>query len=137
MVDNSVVICALSERRWQELEAAIGSVRRQTRPTRKVTVVIDQNEELLARARSAWPDVSVVPNEHRRGLSGARNTGASIAHGDVVALLDDDAQADQRWRERLAAAYEDSRILAVGGAGGYARGPRPRTGVVPTASDDR
>jgi GT2 family glycosyltransferase len=115
MVNISVVICAFSERRWQDLGAAISSVDRQTWPAREIIIVIDHNEELLTRARSAWPNVAVVPNEETRGLSGARNTGASAAGGDVVAFLDDDAQADQRWLERLAAAYEDSRIVAAGG----------------------
>jgi GT2 family glycosyltransferase len=116
MVDISVVICAFSERRWRDLGAAIGSVHRQTRPAREIIVVIDPHGQLVARARSAWPDVLVVPNKHTRGLASARNTGASLARGDVVAFLDDDAQAHERWLERLAAAYEDSRILAAGGA---------------------
>src|SRR5512133_1387651 len=114
-MEISVVICAFSERRWQDLAAALDSVRRQTRPAREIIVVIDHNEKLRADALSAWPDVSVLPNKHARGLSGARNTGASAARGDVVAFLDDDAQADERWLERLAAAYEDARVVAAGG----------------------
>lgn len=110
------MICAFSERRWQDLAAALDSVRRQTRPAREIIVVIDHNEKLRADALSAWPDVSVLPNKHARGLSGARNTGASAARGEVVAFLDDDAQADERWLEQLAAAYEDPRVLAAGGA---------------------
>jgi glycosyltransferase involved in cell wall biosynthesis len=88
MVDISDVICAFSE--WEDLEAAIGSVNRQTRQAREIIVVIDHNEKLLAQVRSAsaWPDVLVVPDEHTRGLSAARNTGASVA----CALRTDAAQ---------------------------------------------
>jgi glycosyltransferase involved in cell wall biosynthesis len=115
-IDISVVICAFSERRWRELGAAIESLQRQTSPAREIIVVIDHNEGLLARARSAWPEASVLPNRNSRGLSGAKNSGASVARGEVVAFLDDDAEADERWLERLASAYQDSRILAAGGA---------------------
>jgi GT2 family glycosyltransferase len=115
-MDISVVICAFSGRRWRELGAAIDSLQRQTRPAREIIVVIDHNEELLARARSAWPEASVLPNQNSRGLSGARNTGAAVARGEVVAFLDDDAEADERWLERLGAAYGDPRIIAAGGA---------------------
>ena len=114
-VDISVVICAFTARRWRELGAAIDSVHDQTRQAREIIVVIDHHEELLVRARTAWPDVLIAPNAHARGLSGARNTGASIARGDVVAFLDDDAQAHERWLEHLSAAYDDSRIVAAGG----------------------
>jgi O-antigen biosynthesis protein len=114
-VDISVVICAFTARRWRELGAAIDSVHRQTRRAHEIIVVVDHHEVLLARARAAWPDVLIVSNGHERGLSGARNTGASIAQGDVVAFLDDDAQAHERWLEHLSAAYDDSRILAAGG----------------------
>jgi O-antigen biosynthesis protein len=114
-MDISVVICAFSERRWRDLGAAIGSLQRQTRPAREIIVVIDHNDELLARAGTAWPDASVVRNEKSRGLSGARNSGISAASADVVAFLDDDAEADERWLERLAAAYDDPRVLAAGG----------------------
>jgi GT2 family glycosyltransferase len=115
-MEISVVICAFSERRWQELGAAIDSVRRQTRRAHEIVVVVDHNEQLLARARSAWPEASVLPNQNSRGLSGARNSGVAVARGEVVAFLDDDAEADERWLERLAAAYDDSRIIAAGGA---------------------
>jgi glucosyl-dolichyl phosphate glucuronosyltransferase len=114
-MDISVVICAFSERRWRDLGAAIDSLHRQARPAREIIVVIDHNERLLARATSTWPGASVVRNEHSRGLSGARNSGASAASADIVAFLDDDAEADERWLERLAAAYDDPRVLAAGG----------------------
>lgn len=114
--DISVVICAFTERRWTDLTRAIESVAGQTLAAHQVILVIDHNDALLRRATAAWPDVLVVPNREQQGLSGARNTGASEATGSIVAFLDDDATAEPRWLELLAAGYHDAGVLAVGGA---------------------
>src|SRR5579862_4500875 len=53
----SVVICAYTEKRWDELLAAIDSVQRQTVPPKDVIVVIDHNSDLLQRVRDKITDV--------------------------------------------------------------------------------
>lgn len=111
----SVVVCAYTLDRWADIEAAIGSLRRQTRPAEQVVLVADHNPELLERARTAFPDVVCVPNTEVRGLSGARNTGVRTATGDVVAFLDDDAVADPSWVERMLDAYREPDVVGVGG----------------------
>jgi cellulose synthase/poly-beta-1,6-N-acetylglucosamine synthase-like glycosyltransferase len=123
----SVVVCTYSEARWPDLLAALASLRRQTVPPLETIVVVDHNEQLLARVRATLSDVIAVPNTDRRGLSGARNSGIAVARGDVVAFMDDDAVAADDWLERLAAAYADERVLGVGGAAepAWERG-RPR-----------
>ena len=98
----SVVICAHTPERWDALEAGVGSVLDQTHPPHEVIVVVDQDRALLSRARAAFRDLRVVPNEGEPGLSGARNTGVRAATGDVVAFLDDDASADRDWLEVIA-----------------------------------
>jgi len=70
-----VVICAYNEERWDLLCEAVASVRDQTFPAHEVIVVVDHNDRLQQRARAALPSVSVVENEQRPGLSGARNAG--------------------------------------------------------------
>jgi GT2 family glycosyltransferase len=112
----SVVVCAYTERRWADLCAAVASVRAQVpRPTETV-VVVDHNPALLARARRELPRVRCVPNDRRPGLSGARNSGIAVAPGEIVAFLDDDAEAEPGWLERLLDGYRDPRVMAVGGA---------------------
>ncbi len=114
----TVVICAYTERRWQSLLRAVHSLRAQHRMPDQCVVVIDHNEQLLRRARmSLSDDVEVVANQERQGLSGARNTGVRVARSDVVAFLDDDAEADPRWLEQLLAQYK---VPCVVGAGGRA-----------------
>ncbi len=110
-----VVICAYSSARWTELEEAVASVRRQSLPADEVVVVIDHNEDLLARSRQAFPRARVIPSRGEPGLSGARNTGVHAVSADIVAFLDDDARADPRWLQALADAFSDPQVIGAGG----------------------
>jgi glycosyltransferase involved in cell wall biosynthesis len=49
------------------------------------------------------------------GLSVARNTGAKVASGDILAYLDDDAVACDRWLQVLYFAYYNNSKLAIAG----------------------
>ena len=116
----SVVICAYTLRRWDELCAAVESVLKQDFAVREVLLVIDHNPELYDRAFlqfAAADRVTVCENIHASGLSGARNSGVAASTGDIVAFLDDDAAAEPGWATALMAHYRDG---AVAGVGGYA-----------------
>jgi GT2 family glycosyltransferase len=113
---TSVVICAYTRARADYLLDAITSLRDQTLRPAEIVVVIDHNRELLEFVRGRARDVVAVANREAPGLAGARNTGVEATHGEVVAFLDDDAVAAPNWIERLCAAYDDPRVLAVGGA---------------------
>jgi len=112
----SVVICAFTEERWDDLVRSVDSVRRQTLPPVETIVVIDHNEALMARAVEAFPWARVVPNEGERGLSDGRNTGVRVSRGAIVAFLDDDAAAENDWLETLARTFRDADVIGVGGA---------------------
>jgi hypothetical protein len=112
----SVIVCAYTDRRWDDLRAAVASVADQTRPALETIVVADHNPALLERTRRELPGVVAVANRQPRGLSGARNCGVAAAQGDVVAFLDDDAVAAPDWLERLLGHYGDRRVMGVGGA---------------------
>jgi len=112
----SIIICAYTERRWDDLIAAVRSVQRQTAVAREVIVVVDHNPPLLERVRGHFPEIVALPNNEARGLSGARNTGIDAAHGALIAFLDDDAIAEPDWLERLCASFADPSILGSGGA---------------------
>ena len=98
----SVVICAYTAERWDALSAAIGSIEAQSFPAHEIVLVIDHNPALLERSTEQWPQIEVLANSGKRGLSDARNIGFHACTGDVVAFLDDDATADPRWLEMLA-----------------------------------
>jgi glycosyltransferase involved in cell wall biosynthesis len=111
----SVVICAYTEDRWDDVLAAVASVRAQSVEPHEIIVVVDHNPSLHTRLKSALPGVNVVENREKQGLSGGKNTGVSLASGDVVAFLDDDAVADADWLKFLIDSYSDEAVIGVGG----------------------
>jgi glycosyltransferase involved in cell wall biosynthesis len=116
LLDISVVICAYTEERWDDLVAAVHSVQRQDVPPQQIIVVIDHNPVLLERARSCLSDAVVIENREARGLSGARNSGVAAAQGAIVAFIDEDASAAPDWLIHLSAGYHNPHVLGVGGA---------------------
>ncbi|WP_200210968.1 glycosyltransferase [Micromonospora coerulea] len=111
----TVVICVYTERRWPQIVRAVRSVLAQDVPAAQVVVVVDHNPALLERVRATFPELTIVPSTGPRGLSAARNTGLAQASGEIVAFLDDDAEAEPDWLARLLPHYRDERVLAVGG----------------------
>ncbi|MBI2865285.1 MAG: glycosyltransferase family 2 protein [Chloroflexi bacterium] len=111
----SVVICAYTEQRWDQLVEAVASVRRQTLPPGEIVIIVDHNEKLLVRLRRALPSVRSVASRGERGLSGARNTGIGATTGEWIAFLDDDAVAAPDWLARLSSHWADHATMGVGG----------------------
>jgi glucosyl-dolichyl phosphate glucuronosyltransferase len=111
----SVVICAYTEERWEETLRAVASVQSQEPAPHQVILVVDHNPELHTRLARQLPDVCVVPNDNRRGPSGARNTGVALATGDIVAFLDDDAIGQPGWLAALTHPYADPDVIGVTG----------------------
>jgi len=121
----SVVVCANTEDRWDDLAAGIGSLADQTHVPEQVVLVIDHNDDLLERAANLYAGpfgasrgmrIDVVANTAEQGVSGARNTGVSWCDGDVVTFLDDDTRiGDPRWIGNLLSLYADSDVAGAGG----------------------
>lgn len=114
--DISVIICAYTEKRWNDLGAAVESVQRQTLSPKEIIVVIDHNPGLLRRVQELIPGVVVVENKEARGLRGARNSGIAVAQGQIIAFLDDDAVAIAGWLMLLTQGFTDAQVLGTGGA---------------------
>lgn len=110
-----MVVCAYTLDRWAEMAAALRSATQQVPPPSDVILVVDHNPELYARALREPLGVRVVENTGVRGLSGGRNTGLGLATGEIVAFLDDDAEADPGWLAALVAPYTDERVIGTGG----------------------
>lgn len=124
MSDNSLkiscVICTY--RRTDVLEGAIQSVINQTLDPKLYEIIIVDNN-----SQDNTPDIVkpytelsshkvVYILEEKVGLSYARNTGIDNAQSEIIAFIDDDAEADSKWLEALLVAYESSAdIWAVGG----------------------
>jgi glucosyl-dolichyl phosphate glucuronosyltransferase len=110
-----VVICAYTEDRWDQVLAAVESVRVQTVPADEIVLVVDHNPALYRGMRAVLKDVTVVENRNKRGLSGGKDTGVAVTSSDIVAFLDDDAVAHPDWLRHFRDAYIDDNIVGVGG----------------------
>lgn len=115
MTEASVVICAHTLDRWDELNSAVKSVQSQTCAAREILVIVDNNEALRERVEREIAGITVLANAKEPGLSGGRMTGVEHATAPVICFLDDDAAADPRWLEELLEAYEDPAVLGAGG----------------------
>ncbi len=115
-MDVSVIVCAYSEERWDDLVSAVTSLEGQRKQPREIIVVIDHSESLFKRAKAQFEKAIVVENQNAVGLSGARNTGVSVAKSSIIAFIDDDAIAAPDWLENLCAGYADANVIGVGGA---------------------
>lgn len=118
--DITVVVCAYTVKRWNQLRAALLSAAAQQPPPDRLLLVVDHNDELLERARTSLiaevPGLEVVASTRKQGLSGARNTAIELAGSELIAFLDDDAVARPGWLSRLSAPFDDPMVLGVGGA---------------------
>jgi len=114
--DITVILCAYTQERWDDLFLVMDSLSRQTIPPKDIILVIDHNPELFELARiQAW-NAKVIENQEERGLSGARNTAIAIAQGEWLAFIDEDAIADTEWLARLSAHFQEPDLLGVGGS---------------------
>jgi len=114
--NTTVIVCAYSEVRWPLLLRALESIAAQRRPPAATIVVIDTNPVLLERARKELTGITVIANEHRQGLSGARNSGVQQAATELVAFLDDDARAAPDWLATLEPLFDAPEVVAAGGS---------------------
>jgi len=112
-----VILCYRMENR-ANLANAIDSLLHQSYADIEVVVVMHTDEHLheeIVRAYDGRTDVKVVFNRQSLGASAARNVGIRVARGDILAFLDDDAVADEKWVENLVDSYKELHAMAVGG----------------------
>jgi glycosyltransferase involved in cell wall biosynthesis len=111
----SIVVCAYTEKRWDDLATCIQSLQTQDEKPFEIILVIDHNPVLLTRAKEYFSEVTVLENPYQRGLSGSRNGAIEQARGDILAFIDDDAVASHDWLSHMMCGYDDPSILGVGG----------------------
>lgn len=133
-VPVTVVVCAYTERRWDQTRNAVASVLGQSPAPAQMILVIDHNPDLAARARQEIAEITVLENSAAPGLSGARNTGLAAASQPVTAFLDDDAEARPGWLASLVEPYRDVQVVATGGSV-YPRWPKVRPQWLPPTFD--
>ncbi len=83
-------------------------------PDYEVILVDDGSTDCTPEIAEQFPQV-VYHRQLNRGLSAARNKGAELARGDIIAFTDDDCVADEHWLLYLVQAMQDLHVDAVGG----------------------
>jgi Predicted glycosyltransferases len=114
----SIIIPSFKIDSYSDLVDAIDSLLKQSYVDIEVVVVIHTNKSLydeVVKAYRRQTKVKVVFNEQSLGAYAARNVGIKAAQGEILAFLDDDAVADEKWIENLVNTYRELDAMAVGG----------------------
>lgn len=105
----SVVIPNWNGVRLGLLPTCLNALRQQTLCDFEVIVVdnasTDGSREWLARED---PAVRVIPLETNRGFAPAVNAGIRAARGEIIALLNNDTEADAHWLAEIARAFDEN-----------------------------
>jgi GT2 family glycosyltransferase len=87
------------------LPTCLDSLRRQTYADCE-TIVVDNasTDESVALMARDYPEVRLLQLPTNRGLTGGVNAGIAVAKGEIIALLNNDTEADPRWLAELSRA---------------------------------
>jgi GT2 family glycosyltransferase len=108
----SIIIPSYS--RTDLLPACLSAVQR-FRPYDSEVIVVDdgsRGQEVSAVAMN-WPDVRIVQRRESGGFCAAINAGLNAAQGEIIEVLNDDAEPTAGWAEAALCHFSDPRIVAV------------------------
>jgi GT2 family glycosyltransferase len=84
------------------LPTCLDALRQQSYPHFETIVIDDASTDgSVALLERDYPEVQVVRLAHNTGLAGACNTGARLAKGDLLVMLNSDTEADPGWLAAL------------------------------------
>lgn len=90
----------------QHLCTCLNSLRSQTYRRFEVILVDNGSEDgSLDLVRQEYPEVRVLALGQNRGFAGACNAGITAAGGELIALLNNDTEADPHWLEGVVMAF--------------------------------
>ncbi len=88
------------------LETCLDALRRQTYPAVEVILVDNASSDgSQAFVRERFPEAHLVELPENRGFTGACNAGMMAARGSVIALLNNDTEADANWAAAVMDAF--------------------------------
>lgn len=108
----SVVVCTYNGD--HTLRACLDSLVALNYPDFEILVIDDGSRDVTAEVAKTFEQVQYHFQEHA-GLSAARNLGARLATGSIIAYTDDDCIAHPDWLLHLSHAFADEGIAAAGG----------------------
>lgn len=111
--DVSVVIPSYNSH--ATLDACLTSLCQQSEPPLEILLIDSSDDDRSRQIALRFPEVRIRPVKRRIFPGPARNLGASLAQGAIVAFIDADCVAQPDWVERMAAGHNPGRLV-VGGA---------------------
>jgi glycosyltransferase involved in cell wall biosynthesis len=108
----SVIVCTRD--RPESLARCLAALAQLNYPYFEV-IVIDNASRDVATARAVAATSFRYVREERPGLDWARNRGIAEAQHEIIAYIDDDAQAEPGWLRGLASAFANPVVAAVTG----------------------
>jgi len=112
-VSPSVTVVVCTRDRPDRLADCLLALRKQSYPCFDILVVDNASSRPVAKICESFDAASVrAPNP---GLTRARNVGARVARGEIIAYVDDDAIVEPGWLEALVAEFRDPAVGAVSG----------------------
>lgn len=101
-----VSVVVVNWNRRNLLRGCLSSLARQTHPVFETIVVDNGSEDGSAEMAEGEFGARVIRNAANLGFCAANNQGIAAARGDLVALLNNDAEAGPGWLEALARVFE-------------------------------
>ena len=102
------------------LEKCITSLLNQNYPSeRREIIIVDNNSKDNSKGIIQKFPVQYMLEDKIQGPGAARNTGAKIAKGEIIAFLDADQVADKNWLTNLIQGWENPAFGAFGGSNVY------------------
>lgn len=120
--DFSIIVCTRNGR--ARLRGCLEAISRMDGSGFETLVIDDGSTDGTSEFVAAnFPWVHLITQEPR-GLSVARNTGATAARGRILAFTDDDCEPDREWLARLVPIFREGKFAAAGGPN---LPPKPRS----------
>ncbi len=114
MRELSVSVVMTSYNYGQYLKTTIESVLNQTRPAREVIIIDDGSSDNSAEVAATFGERIKFIRQENQGVCAARNNGARLASGDVIAFMDsDDIWRTQKLERQIKAFESDAEVGIV------------------------
>jgi len=119
-VKVSVIVATYLPEMFEHFRECVESLLHQSYKNIEIIVVVDGDEEYCKSIMNRFSNliergvIRVYLNEKNLGLAESRNRGVKLTNGDIIAFIDDDAVADERWIEELVKMYRQGAIAAGG-----------------------
>jgi GT2 family glycosyltransferase len=111
---QNVSVIVVNWNRRELLRLCLQSLASQTLIPLEVIVVdngsTDGSAEMI---EQQFPQVQLIQNTRNLGFCAANNQGIAAARGELIALLNNDAEADPKWLEALAAVFDRGTGMAA------------------------